>query len=83
MALAYHAEDWRFAYERAFVRVRDQLRAERAAGMSPRRAQGAGRGVDMRNFSDAEIDRYARHEAERRVQEAMNRHVEEVRRAAA
>jgi hypothetical protein len=79
MAIAHHAENWRHAYEQAFVRVRDQLRAERAAGGAPRRAQGAGRGVDMRNFSDSEIDRYARHEAERRVQEAMNRHVEEVR----
>jgi hypothetical protein len=83
MARPHHAESWRYAFEQSFVRVRDQLRVERAAGMMPRRAQGCGRGVDMKNFSDAEIDRYARREAERRVNEAINRHNEEVRGAAA
>jgi hypothetical protein len=83
MASAHHAENWRHAYEQSFVRVRDQLRAERAAGATPRRARGAGAGVDMRSFSDGEIERYAWHEAERRVQEAINRHNEEVSRAAA
>lgn len=83
MASAHHAENWQYAYDSAFVRVRDQLRMERAAGNRPRRAEGAGRGIDMKDFSDAEIDRYARREAERRVQEAINRHREEVRNRAA
>lgn len=74
--------DWRTAHDEAFRDVRDQLRHERALGRAPRRAQGAGRGIDMRNFSDAEIDRYARREAERRVQEAINREREAHGRAA-
>lgn len=67
--------DWRRAYTKSFEQVRDQLRRERALGRPPRRA-GVGRGVDMRDFSDAEIDRYARREATRRTEEAINQEIE-------
>lgn len=62
--------DWRVVWEDNFVRIRDQLRAERGAGMRPR--------VGMRNYSDREIERYTRREAARRCDEAINRHNEEI-----
>lgn len=74
--------DWRVAFGESFVSVRDQLRRERALGQPPRRARVGGVGIDMKDFSDASIDAYARREAERRTQESINRHKEEVRRRA-
>jgi len=71
--------NWRRAYVESFLAVRDQLRRERSQGQAPRRARGVV-GVDMRDSSDAEIDRYARREAERRTQEALNREIERRRR---
>lgn len=58
--------DWREVYADSFVGIRDQLKAERAAGRSRR--------PGMSSFTDAAIDRYARREAEKRVQQAINRH---------
>lgn len=57
--------DWVAVWEDAYSGVRNQLRAERALGNRPR--------VNMRNYSDDQIDQYARREAEKRCQEAINR----------
>jgi len=62
--------DWTEVWEDNFLRIRDQLRAERAAGMSPRRG--------MRSYSDDQIDHYTRREAARRCDEAVNRWNEEI-----
>lgn len=67
--------NWQRAYCETYKAVRGQLERERALGQPPRRARVAA-GVDMRDFSDAEIDRYARREAERRTSEAINREIE-------
>ena len=60
--------DWRAVWEDAFVGVRDQLRAERAVGL---------RRVGLRSTSDSALDRYARREADRRCEQAINRWNEE------
>jgi hypothetical protein len=65
---------WSALWEDQFVRIRDQLRAERAAGMRPR--------LGMRNYSDGAIDAYARREASARAEEAINRHNAKIGRAA-
>lgn len=62
--------DWAAVWEDHYVRIRDQLRAERAAGMRPR--------LGMRDYSDRSIDTYARKEASRRCDEAINRWNEEI-----
>ena len=54
--------DWFAVWDDAYNGVRNQLRAERTLGT--RRA---------REFSDRAIDDYARREAERRCNEAINR----------
>ena len=61
---------WPRVWEDHYVRIRDQLKAERAAGCAPR--------VGMRSFSDDQIERYTRREAERRCSEAVNRWNEEI-----
>ncbi len=83
------SRDWRADYRDAFSRVRDQLRRERASGGRPRFAVGAGgrrlfaegrrdpgtfSGLTMKDYSDSEIDRYARTEAERRTRAAIREH---------
>lgn len=62
--------NWVAFWEDQFVRIRGQLRGERAAGMRPR--------VGMKDYSDAAIDRYSRREADRRCEEGINRHNEKV-----
>lgn len=62
--------DWVAVWEDNYVRIRDQLRAERAAGMSHRRG--------MRDYSDPAIETYSRKEAARRCDEAINRWNEEL-----
>ena len=57
--------NWGEVWEDAYTGVRGQLQHERAAGSRPR--------LGMKSYSDSEIDRYARREAERRCQEAINR----------
>lgn len=57
--------DWIGVWEDNFLGVRLQLRGERAAGMAPRRG--------MKSYSDSAVDLYARREATRRVEEAINR----------
>lgn len=61
---------WTEVWEDSFVRIRDQIRAERAAGVAPRRG--------MKTHSDSQIDAYSRREANRRCEEAINRHNEEI-----
>lgn len=65
---------WTALWEDQFVRIRGQLRGERAAGMRPR--------LGMRNYSDEAIDRYSRLEANKRAEEAINRHNEKIGKAA-
>ena len=62
--------DWTAVWEDHYVRIRDQLRGERAAGMRPR--------VGMRDYSDRSVDLYSRKEASRRCDEAINRWNEEI-----
>lgn len=57
--------DWIGVWEDNFLGIRGQLRGERAAGMAPRRG--------MSSYSDSAVDAYARREATRRVEEAINR----------
>ncbi|MBL9105186.1 MAG: hypothetical protein JNL82_29845 [Myxococcales bacterium] len=52
------------------MRIRDQLRQERAAGCRPR--------LGMRSYADGAIDAYARAEADRRAQAAIIRHNEAI-----
>lgn len=58
--------NWRALWVDQFVRIRDQLYQERAAGMRPR--------LGMKNYSDGEVDRYSREEASRRAEVAILRH---------
>lgn len=62
--------DWVDVWTDNYLRIRDQLRAERAAGMRPRRG--------MRSYSDSEVESYSRREAGRRCDEAINRWNEEI-----
>ena len=62
--------NWKDNWEDSFIRIRDQMKAERAAGMKPRRG--------MKNYSDSLIDSYARKEATRRIEESINRWNEKV-----
>lgn len=64
------APDWVALWEDQFVRIRDQLRQERGAGMRPRRG--------MKDYSDSAVDLYSRREADRRAQEAVIRHNEAI-----
>lgn len=57
--------DWIEVWEDSYIGIRDQLKAERAAGRAKR--------YGMRRFDDEAIDLYSRREAEKRVQEAINR----------
>ncbi|MCY1055434.1 hypothetical protein [Nannocystis sp. SCPEA4] len=70
MAQATIRPNWTEVWEDNFIRIRDQLRAERAAGMRPR--------LGMKSYSDDQIERYTRREAARRCDEAINRWNEEV-----
>lgn len=67
---SYIRPNWRDMYWDNCVRIRDQLRGERAAGMRPR--------VGMKDYSDRAIDLYSRKEAARRCEEAINRHNEKI-----
>ena len=62
--------DWGVVWEDSFLRIRDQMRAERAAGMRHRRG--------MKDYSDTQVDAHARREATRRIEESINRWNEEV-----
>ena len=62
---------WTALWEDSFVRIRGQLRAERAAGSRPR--------LGMKTYSDSAIDTYARREADRRAEAAIIRHNEAAR----
>lgn len=62
--------DWKEVWEDNYVRIRDQIKAERAAGCSPRKG--------MKDHSDSSIDKYSRKEANRRCDEAINRYNEKV-----
>jgi hypothetical protein len=61
--------DWIEVWESSYLGIRGQLQGERAAGMAPRRG--------MKNYSDSQIDRYARKEATRRIEESICRWNEE------
>ena len=67
---SYIRPNWRDLYSDQYVRIRDQLRGERAAGMRPR--------LGMADYSDRSIDSYSRKEAARRCEEAINRHNEKI-----
>lgn len=62
--------EWPRVWEDHFTRVRDHLKAERAAGCAPRRG--------MKSFEDSQVDAFARKEATRRCEEAVNRWNEEI-----
>lgn len=57
--------NWIAVWEDSFTRIRDQMKAERASGMKPRKG--------MKNYSDSLIDSCARKEANRRIEESINR----------
>ena len=61
---------WSEVWEDSYLRIRDQMRAERAAGMRPRRG--------MRSYSDSALDSHARKEATKRIEESINRWNEEI-----
>lgn len=64
-----HKPDWREVYADTYQRIRVQMEQERASHLQPRRG--------MKDYSDEAIDQWARREATRRIEEAINRWNEE------
>lgn len=76
------AMDWRHAYNRQRRIFADQLRSLRAQGIRHAQLGESARPVRPAGMTDREIEDIALREAERYVQQAINRHNEQIERAA-